>query len=69
MIDWGTSGLDVNHSALAQELRIFFAFSDDLDFSEISLNASKTKRVLDKALTASSPHSSSSINPIKGSTL
>ena len=38
----GTSGFDVNQSASAQEFNILAAFSEDLDFSAISLNASNT---------------------------
>ena len=65
----GTSGFVKNHSASAHEFKILAAFFEDLDFSAISLNASKTKRVFDRAFTASSPHSGSSISDIRGSTL
>ena len=68
-IFFGTSGFDVNHSALAQEVKIFRAFFEVFESSAISLNASKTKRVFDNASIAVSPHSLSSIKEIKGSTL
>ena len=68
-IFWGTSGFAVNHSALAQEVKTLRAFVEVLESSAISLNASKTKSVFDNASIAVSPHISSSINEIKGSTL
>ena len=65
----GTSGFERNQSAAAQDSMTFFAFTEVEDFSARSLKASKTNKVFDKAFTASSPHSLSSSNPIKGSTL
>ena len=68
-INFGVSGLDVNHSASAQETKIFLALGDFFDNSAMSLKASKISKVLDNASTAISPHSSSSISSINGSTL
>ena len=69
VIDWGTSGFDVNHSASAQDFKTFAAFEESFDFYATSLNASKTNKVCESALTASFQHSSSSRRLMRGSTL
>ena len=68
-ISLGTSGFDKNHSAFDQEFKIFNAFFEFFESSAMSLNASKMRSVLERASIATSPHSSSSINFISGSTL
>ena len=68
-ISLGTSGFDKNHSAFDQEFKIFNAFFEFFESSAMSLNASKMRSVLERASIAISPHSSSSINFMSGSTL